>query len=114
MKGTVTILWVLAAHNPSSLDTYNNLRNILNGVNAASNVNQCWHSQKPSGDSFVDEWNVSHRLLIQKKDPGRHYGIKSSVKIADDQVQVYPQLLFQRLIIACDNSQLMWLKIPWL
>ena len=54
------------------------------------------------------------RLLIQKKDSGIHYGIKSSVKIAHDQVQVYPQLLFQRLIIACDNSQLMWLKIPWL
>ena len=31
---------------------------------------------------------------------------KSSVKIADDQVQVDPQLLFQRLTIACDNSQL--------
>ena len=31
---------------------------------------------------------------------------KSSVKIANDQVQVDPQLLFQRLIIACDNSQL--------
>ena len=31
---------------------------------------------------------------------------KSSVKIADDQVQVYPQLLIQRRIIACDNSQL--------
>ena len=31
---------------------------------------------------------------------------KSSVKIADDQVQVDPRLLFQRLIIACDNSRL--------
>ena len=31
---------------------------------------------------------------------------KSSVKIADDQVQVDPQLLFQRYIIAWDNSQL--------
>ena len=30
----------------------------------------------------------------------------SPVKIADDEVQVDPQLLFQRLIIACDNSQL--------
>ena len=30
----------------------------------------------------------------------------SSVKIADDQVQVDSQLLFQRLIIVCDNSQL--------
>ena len=31
---------------------------------------------------------------------------ESSVKIADDQVQVDPRLLFQRLIFACDNSQL--------
>ena len=31
---------------------------------------------------------------------------KSSVKTADDQVQGDPQLLFQRLIIACDNFQL--------
>ena len=31
---------------------------------------------------------------------------KSSVKIADDQVQVDLRLLFQRLIIVCDNSQL--------
>ena len=31
---------------------------------------------------------------------------KSSVKITDDQVQVDPQLLFQRHIIAWDNSQL--------
>ena len=31
---------------------------------------------------------------------------KPSVKTADDQVQVDPQLLFQRLLIACDNSQL--------
>ena len=34
--------------------------------------------------------------------------LKSSVKIADDQVQVDPQLLFQHrdLVIACDNFQL--------
>ena len=31
---------------------------------------------------------------------------KSSVKIADNQVQVDPELLFQRVIIACDKSQL--------
>ena len=31
---------------------------------------------------------------------------KSSVKIADDQVQVDLRLLFQRLIIVCDNSLL--------
>ena len=32
--------------------------------------------------------------------------LKSSVKIADDQVQVDPQLLLQHLVIVCDNSQL--------
>ena len=32
--------------------------------------------------------------------------IKSSAKINDDQVQVDPTLLFQRLIMACENSQL--------
>ena len=31
---------------------------------------------------------------------------KSSVKIADDQVQVDPHLLLQRLVIACDYPQL--------
>ena len=31
---------------------------------------------------------------------------KSPVTIDNDHVQVDPQLLFQRLIIACDNSQL--------
>ena len=31
---------------------------------------------------------------------------KSSVKIAGNQVQVDPQLLFQCVIIPCDNSQL--------
>jgi len=32
--------------------------------------------------------------------------IKSSAKINDDQLQVDPQLLFQRLIMACENTQL--------
>ena len=37
MKDTVTILRALAAHNPFSLDTNNNLRNITNAVTADSN-----------------------------------------------------------------------------
>ena len=39
IKDTVTILRALAAHNPFSLDANNNLRNIMNGVNADSNEN---------------------------------------------------------------------------
>ena len=37
MKDTVTILRALAVHDPFSLDTNNNLRNITNGVTADSN-----------------------------------------------------------------------------
>ena len=37
VKDTVTILKALAAHNPFSLDTNNNLRNITNAVTADSN-----------------------------------------------------------------------------
>ena len=38
MKGPGTILNAQAAHSPFSLDTNNYLRNILNGVNADTNV----------------------------------------------------------------------------
>ena len=39
MKDTVKILRAVTAHNPFSLDTNNNLRNIINGVSTDSNVN---------------------------------------------------------------------------
>ena len=54
---------------------------------------------------FRRSWNVSHRLPTQSAQPVTMVS-KSSVKITDDQVQVDPQLLFQRHIIAWDNSQL--------
>ena len=76
MKDTVTILRALAVHNPFSLDTNNNLRNIMNGVNADSNANADTTGDCRGEDSFVDEWKVSHRLLIQTKCPGSHHGIK--------------------------------------
>ena len=71
MKDTVTILRALAAHN-----TNNNLRNIMNCVYADSNANA--DTAKSVGEKIflVDEWKVSHRLLIQTKCPGSHHGIK--------------------------------------
>ena len=69
MKDTVTILRALAAHNPFSLDTNNNLGNIMNGVKAES----ISHADTVKS---VGEKKVSHRLLIQTKCPGSHYGIK--------------------------------------
>ena len=76
MKDIVTILRAQAAHNPFALDTNNNLRNIMNGVNADSNANADTSQECRGEDSFVDEWKVGHRLLIQTKCPGSHYGIK--------------------------------------
>ena len=110
----MTILRVLAAHNPFSLDTNNNLRNILNCVNANSSVNA--DTAKSLGEKILSSMNVmlATDYSFKRSTQEVTYGIKSSMKIVDDLVQVYPQLLFQRLIIACDNSQLMRIKIPWL
>ncbi|XP_068675446.1 uncharacterized protein [Montipora foliosa] len=106
MKDTVTILRALAAHNPFSLDTNNNLRNIMNGVNADSNANA--DTAKSAGEKILSSMNgkLATDYSFKRSAQAVTMASKSSVKIADDQVQVDPQLLFQRLIIACDNSQL--------
>ena len=106
MKDTVAILRALAAHNPFSLDTNNNLRNIMNGVNADSNVNA--ETAKSVGEKILSSMNgkLATEYSFKRSAQAVTMASKSSVKIADDQVQVDPQLLFQRLIIACDNSQL--------
>ena len=106
MKSTGTILKALAGQSPFSLGTNNNLRNILNGVNADGKVNP--DTTKSVGEKILLSMNgilapnYSFRISAQEVT----MALKSSVKIADDQVQVDPQLLLQRLVIACDNSQL--------
>ena len=57
MKDTVTILKALATHNPFSLDTDSNLRNIMNGVNADSNVNA--DTAKIVGEKILSSMNVN-------------------------------------------------------
>ena len=106
MKDTVTILRALAVHNPFSLDTNNNLRNIMNGVNADSNANA--DTTKSVGEKILSPMNgkLATDYSFKRSAQAVTMASKSTVKIADDQVQVDPQLLFQRLIIACDNSQL--------
>ena len=66
----------LASHNPFSLDTDNNLRKLMNGVNADSGVSMLTQQERRGEDGIVKVRNVSHRLLIQTKCPGRHYGIE--------------------------------------
>ena len=55
MKDTVTILRALAAHYPFSLDTNNNLRNIMNGVNADSNATA--DTAKSVGEKILSSMN---------------------------------------------------------
>ena len=92
MKGTGTILKAQASHSPFSLDTNNNLRNVLNGVNADSNVDP--DTTKNVGEKILlsmNGINYSFRISVQEVT----MALKSSMKIADDQVQVDPQLLVQ-------------------
>ena len=87
MKDTGTILKALAAHSPFSLETKNNLRNILNGVNTDSKVNP--DTTKSVGEKIpfsMNEMlapNYSFRISAQEVTA---MALKSSVKIADDQV----------------------------
>ena len=106
MKDTVTILSGLATHNPFSLDGDSNLRNIMNGVNADNNVNA--DTAKSVGEKILSSMNgtIVTDYSFKRSTQAITMALKSSVKIDNDQIQVDPQLLFQRLIIECDNSQL--------
>ena len=55
MKDTVSILRALAAHNPFSLDTNNNLRNIMSAVTADSNINA--DTAKSVGEKILSSMN---------------------------------------------------------
>ncbi|PFX20787.1 hypothetical protein AWC38_SpisGene14755 [Stylophora pistillata] len=59
-------------------------------------------------DSIVDEYygTLTTDYSFKRSAQAVTMASKSSVKIDNDQVQVDPQLLFQRLVIACDNSHL--------
>ena len=105
MKGTVTILSGLATHNPFSLEGDSNPRNITNGLNADVNAD----TTKSVREKILSSMNGTLVTDYSFKQSAQAITMawKSSVKIDNDQVQVEPQLLFQLLIIACDNSQLL-------
>ena len=93
MKDTVKILRALTANNPFSLDTNNNLRNIINGVSADSNVNT--DTAKSVGGKILSSMNgmLATDYSFKRSAQAVTLAWKSSVKIADE-VQVHPQLLF--------------------
>ena len=86
MKDTVTILRALAAHNPFSLDSNNNLRNIMNGVNADSSVNA--DTANSVAEKILSSMNgmLVTDYLFKRGAQAVIVVSKASVKIADDQV----------------------------
>ena len=86
MKDTVTILRALAAHNPFSLDFNNNLRNIMNGVNADSSVNA--DTANSVAEKILSSMNgmLVTDYFFKRGAQAVTVVSKSSVKIADDQV----------------------------
>jgi len=105
VKDTMTTLSTLAAHNPFSPDS-DSLRNVMNGVNADSRVNA--DAAKCIGEKILSSMNGTSPTdyTFKRSAQAITMASKSSVKINNDQVQVDPQLLFQQLIMACENSQL--------
>ena len=77
----------------------------MNGVNADSNVNAD-RAKSVRETLSLTNGKLATDYSFKRSAQAVTMTSKYSVKIADDQVQADPQLLFQRLIIACDNSQL--------
>ena len=101
-KDKLVILTTIADRDPFSADP--NLRNIMTGVNADSAVNvdraiaigeKILSSMK--GKSATD-------YTFKRSSQAVTLAAKSPVRIENDTVQVDPQLLFQRLIVACNKS----------
>ena len=63
-----------AGQSPFSRDTNNNLRNILNGVNADSNVDP--ETTKSVGGKILLSLNGINYSFRRNKCPGSDYGIK--------------------------------------
>jgi len=97
MKDTVTTLSGLATHNPFSLDGDNNLRNIMNGVDADNNVNA--DTAKIVGGKILLSMNGTLVTNYSFKPSAQAITMasKSSVKIDNDQVQVAPNFYFSDL-----------------
>ena len=101
-KDTLVILTTLADRNPFASDP--NLRNIMTSVNAdnAVNVDQARATGEKILSSMIGK--IAGDYTFKRSDQAVTLASKFSVRIEGDNVQVDPQLLIQRLIIACSSS----------
>lgn len=102
MKDTETILCALEDRNPFSPDS--DLRNIMNGVTAdpAVNVDKAKECGKKILTSMTGK--SAESFVFRKSDQVITLASKSSVKIDGQLIQCDPQLLFQRLMLACKSD----------
>jgi len=83
----------------SPFDENTTLQNIMTGVHADGNVNV--DNAKHIGGNIVDSITdqLVTKYIFKHKPHAFTLASKSSIQIGDEQVQVDPQLLFQRLIV---------------
>ena len=98
MKDTRTLLLALAERNPFT--THTDLINIMTGVHAESSVNV--EKAREVGQSILDSMTgkAAAEYSFTKSNEAITFSAKSSIKVDGEKIQVDPQLLFQRLIIA--------------
>ena len=102
MKDTA-VLATLARGNPFSPDPA--LRNIMSGVNADNDVNvDC---SKATGETISSSMNKKSEAeyTFKRNEQAVTLASTSSDRIESDTVQVDPQLLFQRVVIASNRSE---------
>ena len=95
-KDILAVLQHLQERNPFSRDP--SMRNIASGVHAHPTVNVDTAHSVGAAILKSMEGKTSDENTFRRKDQVVTLGTKSSVKIDGEEVQVDPQLLFQRLI----------------
>ena len=103
LKDTVTVLTSLAERSPIAEDP--SLRNIMTGVNADSNVNV--DAAAEVGTKVLESMTGKSvcSYSFSRCAQAITMASKSSLTIGNESVQVDPQLLFQRLILACNSAE---------
>ena len=105
-KDTLIVLSHLQERNPFSSDP--SLRNIATGEHALSNVNV--DTARSVGTAILKSMDgqTPGGYTFKRKDQAVTLGMRSSVRIDGKEIQIDPQLLFQRLVIVaqkCDELE---------
>jgi len=106
MTDTLTVLDAVAAHDRFSQDADKTPKNVMNGIEANSNVNV--DTARSVGEKILSSMKMKTAIeyTVTRNAQGVTTASKLSIKTGSEHVQVDPQLLFQQMIIACDDTQL--------